>query len=169
MRSKRDNPVWSVIMRQLSMMMPGMRLAMNTPGEGWMVKSARVGDRDLMDGGVDLTNVRALAEGEQLLTLRKGGVREENKHFKLVGDKFFLYPTFDHQQAGLVRDGHRRQLQPVRQPHLRLRPEPPVPVTAVVPGHRRHLHRHLLPRSHPLGIPRPRSAWAAQPQAPGCR
>src|SRR5205085_1995136 len=27
--------------------------------------------------------VRALAEGEQLLTLRKGGIREENKHFEL--------------------------------------------------------------------------------------
>lgn len=50
--------------------------------------------------------VRALAEGEQLLTLRKGGIREDDKHFKLVGDKFFLYPTFDHQQAGLVRESH---------------------------------------------------------------
>ena len=27
--------------------------------------------------------VRALAEGEQLLTLRKGGIREPDKHFKL--------------------------------------------------------------------------------------
>ena len=27
--------------------------------------------------------VRALAEGEQLLTLRKGGIREDNKHFEL--------------------------------------------------------------------------------------
>src|SRR3712207_6851939 len=27
--------------------------------------------------------VRALAEGEQLLTLRKGGIREENKHFEI--------------------------------------------------------------------------------------
>ncbi|HEX5900007.1 MAG TPA: DUF1802 family protein, partial [Solirubrobacteraceae bacterium] len=25
--------------------------------------------------------VRALAEGEQLVTLRKGGIREERKHF----------------------------------------------------------------------------------------
>lgn len=50
--------------------------------------------------------VRALAEGEQLLTLRKGGIREENKHFEVVGRRFFLYPTFDHQQAGLVRESH---------------------------------------------------------------
>ncbi|HZE05054.1 MAG TPA: DUF1802 family protein, partial [Solirubrobacteraceae bacterium] len=41
--------------------------------------------------------VRALAEGEQLLTLRKGGIREPEKHFKLEHERFFLYPTFDHQ------------------------------------------------------------------------
>lgn len=50
--------------------------------------------------------VRALAEGEQLITMRKGGIREENKHFEVVGERFFLYPTFDHQQAGLVRESH---------------------------------------------------------------
>ena len=48
--------------------------------------------------------VRALAEGEQLLTLRKGGIREPEKHFKLDYERFFLYPTFDHQRADLVRE-----------------------------------------------------------------
>src|ERR1041384_7336334 len=50
--------------------------------------------------------VRALAEGEQLLTLRKGGIREENKHFELEHERFFLYPTFDHQRTDLVRASH---------------------------------------------------------------
>jgi len=54
--------------------------------------------------------VRALAEGEQLLTLRKGGIREPEKHFKLEYDRFFLYPTFDHQRADLVRESHRPEL-----------------------------------------------------------
>src|SRR3954462_15412745 len=54
--------------------------------------------------------VRALAEGEQLITLRKGGIREENKHFEIGHDRFFLYPTFDHQQVGLVRESHRPEL-----------------------------------------------------------
>ena len=36
--------------------------------------------------------VRALAEGEQLVTLRKGGIREPEKHFQLEHDRFFLYP-----------------------------------------------------------------------------
>lgn len=50
--------------------------------------------------------VRALAEGEQLITLRKGGIRETGKHFQVEHERFFLYPTFDHQQAGLVRESH---------------------------------------------------------------
>src|SRR5687768_17858525 len=54
--------------------------------------------------------VRALAEGEQLLTLRKGGIREENKHFEIEHDRFFLYPTFDHQRNDLVLDSHRPEL-----------------------------------------------------------
>ncbi len=54
--------------------------------------------------------VRALAEGEQLLTLRKGGVREDNKHFALREDRFFLYPTFDHQRNDLVRESHKTEM-----------------------------------------------------------
>lgn len=50
--------------------------------------------------------VRALAEGEQLITLRKGGISEQNKHFEVEHERFFLYPTFDHQQATLVRESH---------------------------------------------------------------
>ena len=54
--------------------------------------------------------VRALAEGEQLVTLRKGGIREPSKHFALEHDRFFLYPTFDHQRNDLVRESHQPEL-----------------------------------------------------------
>ncbi|MBX5470766.1 MAG: DUF1802 family protein [Thermoleophilaceae bacterium] len=54
--------------------------------------------------------VRALAEGEQLVTLRKGGIREEHKHFEIEHDRFFLYPTFDHQRNDLVRESHKSEL-----------------------------------------------------------
>jgi hypothetical protein len=54
--------------------------------------------------------VRALAEGEQLITLRKGGIREAEKHFKLEHERFFLYPTFDHQREDLVRESHQPEL-----------------------------------------------------------
>ncbi len=54
--------------------------------------------------------VRALAEGEQLLTLRKGGIRERDKHFSVEHDRFFLYPTFDHQRSDLVRESHQPEI-----------------------------------------------------------
>jgi hypothetical protein len=54
--------------------------------------------------------VRALAEGEQLVTLRKGGIREPEKHFSVEHERFFLYPTFDHQRADLVRASHQPEL-----------------------------------------------------------
>lgn len=55
--------------------------------------------------------VRALAEGEQLVTLRKGGIREPDRHFALDHERFFLYPTFDHQRNDLVRESHQPELQ----------------------------------------------------------
>ena len=54
--------------------------------------------------------VRALAEGEQLLTLRKGGIHEPNRDFELEHERFFLYPTFDHQRHDLVRESHQPEL-----------------------------------------------------------
>src|SRR5919205_1451735 len=54
--------------------------------------------------------VRALSEGEQLVTLRKGGIREDNKHFELEHEQFFLYPTFDHERNDLVRQSHHPEL-----------------------------------------------------------
>jgi hypothetical protein len=54
--------------------------------------------------------VRALAEGEQLLTLRKGGIHESGKHFQVDHDRFFLYPTFDHQRWDLVRESHQPEM-----------------------------------------------------------
>jgi hypothetical protein len=54
--------------------------------------------------------VRALAEGEQLLTLRKGLTRSPGRPFRLAHDRFFLYPTFDNQPADLVRESHQPEL-----------------------------------------------------------
>ena len=42
--------------------------------------------------------VQALAEGAQLLLLRKGGIAEEDGEFRLATREFFLYPTWEHQQ-----------------------------------------------------------------------
>ncbi len=54
----------------LGVVMPGLRASLTTPGEGWVVKSARVGDRDLMDGGVDVTGGSAMTGLVVTLTKR---------------------------------------------------------------------------------------------------
>jgi hypothetical protein len=46
---------------------------------------------------------RALAEGRQALLLRKGGIAEKDGEFKVEQRRFWLYPTFVHQQKdGIV-------------------------------------------------------------------
>lgn len=46
---------------------------------------------------------RALAEGRQALILRKGGIAEAGGEFRVEHDRFWLYPTYVHQQnAGIV-------------------------------------------------------------------
>ena len=88
--------------------------------------------------------VRALAEGEQLLTLRKGGIREENKHFEIEHDRFFLYPTFDHQRNDLVRESHMPELGRALEEGVWPDGEPPA--EALAPGRR---HPAARPRAHP--------------------
>jgi hypothetical protein len=70
--------------------------------------------------------VRALAEGEQLVTLRKGGIREPGKHFQMEHERFFLYPTFDHQRGDLVRESHQPELRRALEEGVWSDGEPPV-------------------------------------------
>jgi len=52
--------------------------------------------------------VRALLAGEQILDLRKGGIKEAGRHFALQATRVWLYPTIEHQQPELVRPAYRR-------------------------------------------------------------
>jgi len=70
--------------------------------------------------------VRALAEGEQLITLRKGGLREPGKSFRLAHESFFLYPTFDHQPGDLVRESHQPELRRALEEGVWSEGEPPL-------------------------------------------
>jgi hypothetical protein len=54
---------------------------------------------------------RALAEGRQALILRKGGVAEEGGVFQPEHSRFWLYPTYVHQQS----DGVKPEAQPLWQ------------------------------------------------------
>jgi hypothetical protein len=78
--------------------------------------------------------VRALAEGEQLLTLRKGGIHEPDKHFQLDHERFFLYPTFDHQRCDLVRGSHQPELRRALEEGVWPEGEPPAQALSIDGG-----------------------------------
>ena len=50
------------------------------------------------------STIKLLVEGGQILLLRKGGIKEETRSFELKMDSFYLYPTYEHQRAELVKD-----------------------------------------------------------------
>ncbi len=70
--------------------------------------------------------IRALLEGEQVLDVRKGGLREDGRHFGLQATKVWLYPTSEHQRADL--------LKPAYQHTIELSPGSPVGDPITVPG-----------------------------------
>ena len=54
--------------------------------------------------------IEALDRGTQILLLRKGGIREEGKEFAVLHPQFLLYPTYEHQQAELLKYSYRSNL-----------------------------------------------------------
>ena len=57
--------------------------------------------------------VRALAQSQQILLLRKGGIHEESKDFRVIHPEFLLYPTFEHQREDLLREEYQPDLRAV--------------------------------------------------------
>ncbi len=55
----------------------------------------------------------ALERGETILLLRKGGIREEGKHFRVAHDAVLLYPTYEHQQPHLLKPRYADLVRPV--------------------------------------------------------
>ena len=55
--------------------------------------------------------VQALARGEQILLLRKGGIHESSKDFRVLHPEFLLYPTYEHQKAELLQPAYRPALE----------------------------------------------------------
>jgi hypothetical protein len=54
--------------------------------------------------------VKALREGRQVLLVRKGGIREETRHFRINAEHFLLFPTREHQRADLLQPEFRDDL-----------------------------------------------------------
>lgn len=52
--------------------------------------------------------VRALLAGEQILDVRKGGLRENDRHFSVESSRFWLYPSAEHQRHELIKPAYRR-------------------------------------------------------------
>lgn len=46
--------------------------------------------------------VKALESGRQVIVLRKGGIAEETKEFRLESPRFYLFPSYEHQRPELV-------------------------------------------------------------------
>ena len=57
--------------------------------------------------------IQALGEGVQILLVRKGGIREEGREFRVEHPAFLLYPTYEHQRAELLQPAYRDALDAV--------------------------------------------------------
>src|SRR5947208_3324999 len=55
--------------------------------------------------------VHALLEGEQILDVRKGGLREEGRHFGVHATRLWLYPTAEHQKSELLKEPYRHWIE----------------------------------------------------------
>ncbi len=52
--------------------------------------------------------VQALLEGEQIIDVRKGGIREDGRHFSIQSSRLWLYPTLEHQRTELLKPAYAR-------------------------------------------------------------
>ena len=48
------------------------------------------------------------AYGEQIIDIRKGGLREVGRHFAIQSTRLWLYPTVEHQQPALLKPAYQR-------------------------------------------------------------
>ncbi|WP_068619949.1 DUF1802 family protein [Paenibacillus tuaregi] len=49
-----------------------------------------------------------LESGQQILLMRKGGIKEETRHFEVKSPSFYLYPSYEHQRRELVKPEFRK-------------------------------------------------------------
>ncbi|MBL0386571.1 DUF1802 family protein [Tumebacillus sp. ITR2] len=51
--------------------------------------------------------IEAIAAGDQIVLIRKGGITEETREFRLEEQSFYLYPTYEHQRADLIKPAYK--------------------------------------------------------------
>jgi hypothetical protein len=57
--------------------------------------------------------VEALKQGDTIMLLRKGGIREQGGSFAVAHDQILLYPTYEHQKPHLLKSVYASQVKPV--------------------------------------------------------
>jgi hypothetical protein len=57
--------------------------------------------------------IEALEAGETIVLLRKGGIREDKRHFQVRQSWAWLYPTYEHQNPELLKPEYARRVEPV--------------------------------------------------------
>ena len=57
--------------------------------------------------------VKALREGRQVLLVRKGGISEETRDFRIQAEQFLLFPTYEHQRRDLLQPAFQADLDAV--------------------------------------------------------
>ena len=57
----------------------------------------------------------ALEEGRQMILLRKGGILEAIGGFELEHPQFFMFPTYLHQNAPMLKESERKRLVPLNE------------------------------------------------------
>ena len=55
--------------------------------------------------------IRAFDRGDQILLLRKGGIHEEGKDFRVLHPEFLMYPTYEHQKVELLKEEYHGELE----------------------------------------------------------
>lgn len=58
---------------------------------------------------------KALEEGRQMILLRKGGIMEYRDGFRLVNDRFLLFPTLEHQSTYALQENYVHKLEAILQ------------------------------------------------------
>ena len=54
--------------------------------------------------------VKELREGRQVLLVRKGGISEETRDFRIQAEQFLLFPTYEHQRRDLLQPAFQADL-----------------------------------------------------------
>lgn len=60
------------------------------------------------------TVVKALENGDQTVILRKGGILDVSSGFQIESEKFFLYPTWEHQEYHHIKPQFHKYLDDVK-------------------------------------------------------